>query len=134
VEPRDRRRAADVGDLGRHRLTAVADVERGAVLVDGPVHRVDGDQLEVVVHLGAGRLEAVPHQPGHGEHRRTRVEPVAAELEPPGSTAGAVAPLEDHDVVGAREATGRGQAAEPGTDDDHLHAGPPIGSISARER
>ena len=51
--------AAHGADLLGHGAATVPDAQLAAVREAGSVHRIHGEQREEVVHLGAGRAEAV---------------------------------------------------------------------------
>ncbi len=100
-------------------------VQHRAVGVDGPVHRVDRAQLDVVGHLGAGGGEHGGEQIRHRQHGGPVVEPEPLALDEAGAAAGTIAALDDrHVVTVADEVSGRRETTEPRTDDDDATTAP----------
>ena len=85
-------------DLVGHRVDVGVHVELGAVGVEGAVERLDGDEVEPVVHVLADGGERVADQVGHREDGRSGVEAEAGVLDEAGSPAGDALALEDGDL------------------------------------
>ena len=114
--------AARGRDLLGHGLPPVPQPDLAAVGVAGPVHRVDGMEPEVVVHVDARSRERVAEDAGHGEHARARVDAVAPLLHHAGPAARHVLPLQhQHVVAPPGQVAGGGEPTQPGPDHDDVH-------------
>ena len=98
------RAAAHALDLGGRRVGVGVDVKRGAVRVERAVERVDGLQVQPVLHPLSNAVERVRDQIGHREHRRAGVEAIPGKLQHPGTSArGGFAFQQRHLPAGAGE-------------------------------
>src|SRR5664280_2857057 len=101
-----------------------ADVEVRTVRVEGPVERVDGDEVEPVLQSLADTVQRVGDQVRHGQHRGSGVEPVAAVGQQAGPPAGGVRAFDDGDLApGADQPQRRGQPGKAGTHHDDVVGG-----------
>ncbi len=110
----------DLGDLGGHPVGVGVHVDPGAVGEVGAIGRVQRQQLQPVGQPFTDAGQGVVEQFGHGEHRRTGVEPVTPELQHAGPATGPGRALDDGDLPAGAGQPQRGrQPAEAGTDDHH---------------
>ena len=111
--------AADLRDLLGHGLGISSHIEDRAVGEPSAIHRIEAMQpqpaAEGLAHGGESRFENV----GRGEHGRAGVERIAGSLLDAGPPARTVTLLQNgHHAPGTGQVQGRGQSAEPGTDND----------------
>ena len=112
----------ELADLLCHRLAAMTDEQRRAVGVHGPVHRVDRVDGDVVLHLGAARVERSFEQVRHREHGGAVVESEPVRHDHSGAPARNRVALDDRHFVARLDEVGRsGEPSQAGTDDDDPH-------------
>src|SRR6185436_129408 len=87
------------------------------------IERVHGNEPNEVFHATTGAAKEVRDHLRRGQDRGTGIERESVLPEHTGATAGFRAFLDQFDIVPARrQADGGREAAEPGADDDNVHA------------
>lgn len=117
--------AREAFDLRLHGVGVGVDVEAAAVGEQGPVGRVQGDEVDAVAQGRADRGEGLVGELGHGQHGGAGVDAVAAALQASGATAGQRVTLDEGDpAAGSEQVQGGRQAGESGADDHHVVRAP----------